>query len=772
MRAAPLWPADVKIIEFGCELRPYGQDLIRSGCERYLGVVTSESLQRRLVQQHAELTDRLVVSDARQCVRRNNADVLLLHGSAAWSALRFRNLRHARFVAFPWRFDLRLLMAWLACLVHVLLRRCGMPKHVCLMTTSSRPTRLLVFPVRRRRPVSGARHYVPHRLGIQGLLQQITRQGLRHAVLRWFESLPVLPPGEDLDLLVADEDVDRVFALLDEGPGLQPCDLYSVTGLTGSDFRGLAYFPPMLAESLLDHATMQAELCRVPSRWHHFLSLAYHALYHKGPSSGLPQRGAEGCPSEGPEQDYASLLKRLAEQLQIQVEITREGLETYLMEHGWRPPLDMLRRLAKRNRWIQESLRQPATDRDHVGLAVFLLRQEAMNRGGLDRLTELLERCGFSVLMTKVIANHDQKRVAGNIRGGNWGRGPWAVSGGPPAAVVVVDDPTPLPLTWWQKRRFPLVDNARILDKQRIRDAYNQGLPPDRHCNVLHSSDNGSEAWEYISIAMPESQAEIRQRLDSWRVAYRTQQPVLKNLTRYGARAKVELIEHQGRPAVLKTFKPGRERFCQREQFAMRELSRQIPEVPSLLDADTSSVTCPFYDDVLCYQRSSGRLIPLSVAKQAMAALRKVHDAGFALLDAGIDNVVVDRHEGLKLIDFEFLHRYEQPQPAFDEGFDIAGCPDQFDGDLPSGGGKNYRQHWQPYVGLSLQSLLRDPVFLQHAKRCAYVLTHVHRFLPRRIRCIWRKLVATVRRTFWDSKNSTSSNHLPQHTATSHCRAA
>lgn len=744
MRASQLWPRDTKIIEFGVEDQPVGLGLLDAGFDKYLAVVATEPQRQQLARRFAGLRDRLAVADASSAVRRNNADVLLLSGAAAWSTLRFRNLRHARAVAVPWRFDLRIVVALMACLWHVLLRRCDRPRWVSSDAESNRGTKLVVFPIRRRRESKGARHYVPQTLGVDGLLRRFRDRNLRHVVLRWFESLPELPAGEDLDLLVDDANLQNVFELLDEGPGLQPCDVYSVTGLPRSDFRGMSYFPPVLAEVLLDHAQVHAELCCVPSPKHHFLSLAYHALYHKGPKSGLPSRLAIGRRPKSEEHDYSMILRDLAERLRIDVEITREGLDEYLAGQGWRPPLDLLRRLGRRQRWIADSLRQRVSDGDQLGLAVFLVRQEAMNRGGVERVTALLERIGFSILRTQLFSDSELRRAARNIRGGNWGRGPWGLSGGPPVAAVVALDHNPLPLSWRQQRRFPLVTNARLLEKERLREEFNEGFPPDQHCNVLHSSDNAEEAWEYLRLAMPEAETEIRLQLASLREAFQTTSPVLQDLTRFGVRAKVERIEHAGRPALRKTFKPGRERFCHREVFAMQELSRLVPEIPPLLAAEESSVTCPFYEDVLCYQRSSGKLIPLPVAKQAIGALRKIYEAGFALIDANIDNVLVDRREGLKLIDFEFLHRYEQPPSTFVESFDIAGCPADFEGDQPSGGGKSYRKNWLPYVGLSLDSLLSDPTWLQQVKRTIYVATHAHRYLPRRARQLWRDAMSAI----------------------------
>ena len=105
------------------------------------------------------------------------------------------------------------------------------------------------------------------------------------------------------------------------------------------------------------------------------------------------------------------------------------------------------------------------------------------------------------------------------------------------------------------------------------------------------------------------------------------------------------------------------------------------------------------------------------MAKQAIAALRKVYEAGYAIVDASIDNLLVDRREGLKLFDFEFCYRYPVKPPRFEDSYDIAGLPADFRGDQPIQGGNSYDRNWRPYIGLSLASLLHDPAWLQHLKR-------------------------------------------------------
>ena len=308
-------------------------------------------------------------------------------------------------------------------------------------------------------------------------------------------------------------------------------------------------------------------------------------------------------------------------------------------------------------------------------------------------------------------------------------------------------DPEPIKPTPRQRRQFPGLTNARLLVKKKIRDAFNAGLPEERQCNVVHSSDNGRQALDYIQVLIPEAAEAIQERARRIQGDYATDEPVLRTITRFGRRAKIELVELDGRPAVKKTFKPYQESYLANEAASLDSLAPLVPEVPPLLRVDHHSLTIPYYDDVLRYKRSSGKLFPLATAKQAIAALRKVYEAGYALIDAHVENVLVDRREGLRLIDFEFCHRYESKPATFEESYDIAGCPADFAGKLPDGGASSYAKGWRPYVGLELRSLLEDPTWLQHMKRLAYYLAHLPRFLPRRVRHYYRCCRDAVRRT-------------------------
>jgi hypothetical protein len=218
----------------------------------------------------------------------------------------------------------------------------------------------LVSPQQRRRirqalgiaPRPSPRRFIPASLGVEDFFRELRRRNVKYAVLRWFETLPHVEPGEDIDLLVADDDLPFMAALLDHEQGLVPCDVYTATALYGTSYRGTSYLPPMRAKELLERARLRDGLVSAPCPEDHFLSLAYHAVYQKGLASGLSTSNAGVRPSSDPEHDYAAILAELAKRLGVGVEITMEDLDRLLEERGWRPQGEMLSRLAEHNPWL------------------------------------------------------------------------------------------------------------------------------------------------------------------------------------------------------------------------------------------------------------------------------------------------------------------------------------------------------------------------------------------------------------------------------------
>jgi hypothetical protein len=500
--------------------------VIDAGYHGYLGVTRDAQRRMAIVERHPHLSGYLAVADGGKVVRQNNADVLVLNGRFALNVARFRAVHHAQFVAWRLRPTWSCILAIGCAISQWLARRFCRPRVVWCDFAQLHRKRgeysiaawreaeprfpLVVCRVRRRRPHDGSRRFIPHGLGVAGFFRRLQQRDVRYAVLRWFESLPHPAPGEDIDLLVDDAALETVRAVLDDGPGIQPVDVYSSGGLPGADYQSMPYLPPRLAEELLARTIVHDDLCRVPAPREYFLSLAYHALYHKGRASGLPL--ADGLPgsTKSTEHNYAAALRDLADHAGIHTPISLRDLDSLLDATGWRPPHDMLVRLSRHNRWIAALLRQErrsshADDR----LAIFLIREVALRRGGVERAEKLIDERGFKIVTVTRFDPQLAATVARTIRGGNWGRGPWPISGGPPVAAIIAYDPAPITPNRRQRRRFPFVANARLLCKEELREQFNAGLPAEQHCNVIHSSDNGREAADYLRVIMPDRVDEI-----------------------------------------------------------------------------------------------------------------------------------------------------------------------------------------------------------------------------------------------------------------------
>ncbi|MEI4197904.1 hypothetical protein [Roseovarius sp. E0-M6] len=192
--------------------------------------------------------------------------------------------------------------------------------------------------------------------------RRLDDEGIRVVVLRWFEALPHIAPGHDLDILIADDAIDRVQALMSCWPEGQRVDCYSETGLRGTGYLppsadNVPAFPPAIAAAILGTARRCDGGWWVPGPREHALALAYHAIYLKGYASGLPPDDRTPSSTIG-SHDYSAVLTELTARIGVPLEppVTMSSLDRMLAREGWRPPPDHLRRLAARNPWIDSEL--------------------------------------------------------------------------------------------------------------------------------------------------------------------------------------------------------------------------------------------------------------------------------------------------------------------------------------------------------------------------------------------------------------------------------
>ena len=294
-----LWPEDPIFIELGVRDADLALSLREDDYTKYLGVSGDATRIERLQAEHPQLADQLTCSHRRKLVLNNNADVLILRGPHTRSLWKYDSVRHADWVVWPCRYSaLRRSSGSLGCLLHLAHSSdSAWPRIVTFRTPQGKARRM--FASRVRRPKNCRRnslHFIPHRLGLTGMFRSFDERSVRYAVLRWFERLPEIEPTEDVDMLVADDSLADVLDILHAEPGIQPCDVYSESGLARSAYCGTPYYPPHVAKRILDGAVRHNDLCLVPNLRDYFHSLAYHAVYHKGPKSNL-SRGNWNLPS-------------------------------------------------------------------------------------------------------------------------------------------------------------------------------------------------------------------------------------------------------------------------------------------------------------------------------------------------------------------------------------------------------------------------------------------------------------------------------------------
>jgi hypothetical protein len=699
-----------RVIDVGATGPEVARALTAAGA-RYLGLVPP----RRLAEVRAaagELAERFHPLESADVVTRCSTDMLILrrgYGRLLWW---LRDLRGVRYVAVEHERGVGLERR----AAEAVGRLRGRTRPAGGYTCAGR--RFDVIEVRAPR-VARARHYLSPVWGVGGLGRRLEERGLSHVVLRWFEDLPRLQPGEDLDLLVADADLAAVHELLAEEPGTIAVDVYSETGRPGADFRGVAYYPPALARLLLDRAERRPGGWCVPAPREHFLSLAHHAVYHKGERSGLasalfPDRHPD------PEHDYEAVLAALAREVGADVALTLEGLDEYLHEHGWRPPPDAVRRLATANEWARRRFRrEELASPEPPEPAVFLVRARTLDVLDLSEVMGALAAYGFEALRVVELDPAASARCAGQLRGGNWDRGPFPRSGGGPAVAVVALHYGPRPPAPWVRERYPDLSNGDVLKaKLRVRDLVAARVPEDAGFNPMHSSDNEAEAWEYVEVVVPAEAAALRAEVERRRAEYRTEVPVVRELSR-GRRAKVELVRHDRGVAVRKTFAPSAHAFLERELAGLQELAPHVA-VPAVLATGPSWFLTPFYENRLRLgDRPGGRLVPLHVAREMVAVLRRIHALGVDLVDVKPQNFLRERG-GLRLLDLEFLHRYDGAAPPFERMYGFVGVPQGFAGDVPLADDLSYEARWLPYTGLTLDQLLHAPRWAQHAHRAVF----------------------------------------------------
>lgn len=666
----------LKILQYNANNTDLKEEMKEKGFTNFLGIRTSKDDSNTLRELYCETDTNLIY--------KNNADVLILENATVEHIKKAFKSGAEKIIIKP-RNVLALSAGISGAAAHTLRGRKWGIQFNSYSDNKGKFYRALVL-TRLHEKEKEARHYLSPATGLDNFFAVLNDRGIRYVILRWFENIPFLDINEDVDILVSDEDLEQVQNILDEKIGILPFDIYSVSGMNGSSFRYVSYYPPYLAEKILNHREVWEGKYYVPSRLHYFLSLMYHVVYHKGEKSGIAFQAGGKVEDSLADHDYPTILGSLAQENQIDLkEMNLNYLHGFLDMVGWAPATDTIRKLNnQQDAWLESITGNNKLDFEKSGeLMVFIIREWAVEHGLSEFILNYFEKAGLNKVAQVEYTPEQKKLASQNLRGGNWGKGPWPVSGGIPAVLLVMYDYNPRPLSKSYQKKYPYVTNEHYLLKEELRKAINSNLPLEKRSNPIHSSDDEIEALDYIEATAPEILEMVKSTVLSWDSAYKTPEKVIKDVSQHKRRAKVEIIEYQGQKAIKKTYKKGKERFLEREIYAYGKMSKECSFIPPLLDKGENYLIIPYYEKKLLTENKVVKNQYLKrYKKEIFEIITFFYDKGYAMIDFHPGNILITK-EGLKLIDFEFLYKYESKPLNIEDSFDLCGFPEDFKADLP-----------------------------------------------------------------------------------------
>lgn len=435
-----------------------------------------------------------------KAVQENNADCLLLTGKSTKAFVKSKFFRHASSFLVP--LETSSILPFLFYGARYLLK--GSLKFTALAKgtfSNKKSQNFLCLQSNFKKSYASERCYFPEEWNNQQFLQWLDDQNITYIVLRWYDAV-ISGNVNDIDILMADEDAKKIRKKLNTQVGTHPVDIFD---LGGSDLDQIACFPPKIAQELLQNRIQASPEAPgyIPAPLDHFKSLAYHALIRKGYKSGLQPDADSTEVAHGKIHEKLTELKGA---LGLTCDLDMQGLFSFLKDENYLPPLDMLTKLKQKNRWLQDHAFLFEKPRAHLKGHYFtlILREIVEEWGNLGQLEQDIQNAGFEILSSKTIAPEERVDISHSLRGGNWSAGPWPVSGGIPYHVILAFDPNPLPLKGKMKKTHPMVSSARILFKQKWRDAINDQQGKENAANFVHTSDNNAETLDYLEHISPE----------------------------------------------------------------------------------------------------------------------------------------------------------------------------------------------------------------------------------------------------------------------------
>ena len=533
---------------------------------------------------------------------------------------------------------------------------------------------------------SQKRFFIPKGQKPDEFIRKIQSNGINFAVLRWGLEISSIRPGEDIDLLVARQDAASLIASLTKlNWGGQPVDVYVVDEATGGVSE--RYFESNLGKQILDQKTI-IDGIPVPAAQDEFDSLSFHLIFHK--KETLEGTGRNPI-------DLARIKTRLQElskqssSLDACLAKGTDGLLDRLFKRGYLPPLETINGYGRQDDFYKHILEMlgnfdfPKLEKDAL---VFIFREEALNSHRQEELIAMLHKWGLHTIFSHRLSSNETQNLKNLSRGGNWGKGPYMRSGGPPSLVAVCFDS----FANFERAHENHLDfkNKSYEIKEQLRKQLNSRRFFWHQSNMVHSPDNSFEARQVLDSLNSNLEAEtVNETCRDLRKSFRVPVDELTPLgfSRKG-RTRVFHGKRDGESVFLKVFAKGHESKLLNEVTVYEEMSPRSKLLLSPLSSGENWLLLPWVEDIKpVLTKAQLRSLIKANSKEIFDFLDDASNLGFVPIDLTPQNLIVKEDASLTFVDFEFWSRGEvnriENSPLF-KGLDETPIEDS----MPAG--------WQP----------------------------------------------------------------------------
>jgi hypothetical protein len=528
---------------------------------------------------------------------------------------------------------------------------------------------------------------------------------IQYVILRWWEKCENLPCDEDIDILISEYDIGKAGEIASIYFGVGSVDMYSSTGLPGSDWRSLPYFPAYLSKKILTNQILYKNSFYIPDPECAFLLTVYHILFHKANRVSIESIENHNKLLTN-DKRYEELLNTLQSKANIQWDKNFESLCNLLKDSGYWPPVDLLRKylLLHPKSWLVGITPKCAKCPEISGdVIVFIIRDAALEDALVDKAIEWIQGRGFIILENKELGNPDNIHIKDYIRAGNWHSGPFSRSGGDPVRAIIAYDYCPK----WDNQK-----NINIDRKLELRKWLCRQNTSNYDCNYIHSSDDWIEAKEYIHKIWPKNYESIYQKIlvcDKYHFPPPSSGKLFSG--GYKNRSRVELLQIDGREQVRKLYRSDFSHSFNRELNFITAMQGRVEWVPKLYSAGNNWITMEYYKNVLDGFDS------IQVWKKLLGFRNEILHIyvdlfmyGYANFDLNINNIILTPSNNLRVIDFEFVYPYSQIPGSILMAYDVIGPPSDFSDDLP-GQGKDVilaMEYWRNFFRMTSSEMKKQ----------------------------------------------------------------